>query len=347
MAPVLALVLALLLACASGSGCGPAHAQHASELNAGATKNLAYLQQNYASSVVSTVPWAGSWWPYSSDGISSATAKYDAVTFGSATRWEHANHGTGRHGVPDWFGHCNGWAAAAILSREPQGTRSIGGQDFSVADRKALLSETYMEVSGDFIGTRVEDPSDFSSEAFNDVWPAQMLLVLTSVVGAQKRAVGFDRNTGYQVWNQPLVAYVNEKIKPEDYLGPDPDYPNIYRVNMTTTLYWVSDNVEPDIATPGFDVNNPASVFESRTLSYELWVDAPLQFDSGGNLTASGDVILTTQNGHTSGGIWKNGNLPLVESHPDYMWIPTGPAPSSGFKNPQLDDAWVLSNMAQ
>lgn len=309
-----------------------------------AAKNFSFLQSRFQSAVVSPTPWAGFWFPYASNGISNAASKYDAANAGSqgAANWEIGHHGTGLGDVADWWGHCNGWSAAAILTPEPRDSKTVGGETFDVSDRKALLTETFMEVTGDFLGTRVDDPSDRSSAAFNDITPAQFFLMITNVIGSQRRTFVMDRFTGHEVWNQPVVAYANAAIAPADYLGPDPSAPNVFRVNVTTQIFWADDNVNPDIVTPAFDPANPASVFKSRTLKYELWLDGPVEFDSAGNITSSGDVILTSKG---VGGRWKNGNLPAQNSHPDYMWIPTGPAPSNGFKNPKISDAWVLSNI--
>lgn len=347
------LILVLL-----ASGCGEDKAQSAAEntvpypdvpsgsgggvLNA--NKNFAFLQNRFPSAVINPAPWAGFWWPYQSNGIASAAAKYDSANADSngAASWERDRHGQGLGDVADWWGHCNGWAAAAMLTPEPRSTKSVGGQNFDISDRKALLTETFMEVTGDFLGTRVNSPDDRSSNAMRDITPAQFFLMITNVMGARGRAFVMDRFTGHEVWNHPTVAYLNAPVTREDYIGADPEFPNVHRVNVSTKIFWVKDNVDPDITTPAFDFNAVADVFESRTLRYEVWLDAAPQFDAQGKLTASGDVILTSSG---VGGEWKNGSLPLVNSHPDYMWIPTGSARSSGFKNPNVNDAWVFSNM--
>jgi hypothetical protein len=334
--------LAATLALATGCG-GSSKAPTASMNMVGDTKNLAYLHSHALSGVIDPPPWAGYWWPYTTDGISDAATKYDAVNGTSATAWEYNNHGSGLPNALDWWGHCNGWAAAALLVPEPKGKKSASGLTFEIRDRKALLSEVFMEVTGDFLGTRVTDPDDTTSDAFLDLVPAQFYLAFTNLVGLQHRAVVIDRYTGWQVWNQPVVAYFHEPIRPEDYLGVAPGTTNVHRVNVTTEIWWSDDNVDPDVLTPSFNRDAPAGVFQSRTLRYELWLDGPPQFDAKGNLVSSGDVILTKDGTHVVGGQWKNAGLPLVNSYPDYLWIPNASAPSSGFKNPSIDDRWVLN----
>lgn len=313
-----------------------------------ANKNFAFLQKQYSSAVANPVPWVGYWWPYGTNGIVNSATKYDAAdpnAPGGAASWEYAHHGLGLSKILEWWGHCNGWAAAAVVVPEPRASSSVGGVNFAIHDKKALLSEAFMEVTGDFLGRRVDNPDDTSSAAFLDVVPAQFFLMITNTMGIQRRTFVFDRYTGYQVWNQPAVAYFNEPVTPSDYLGPDPRQPSVYRVNVTTTIFWSSDDVDPDTLTPEFDPNNPDPAFGSRMLRYELWLDGPVEFDASGDLASSGDIILTQNGDYAVGGAWKNGNLNLVNSYPDYMWIPTGPSSSTGFKNPQIADQWVLSNM--
>lgn len=316
-----------------------------------AGKNLAVLAANYPSAVLSPSPWAGFWFPYSGNGIAVAAQKYDAaasVPRAGALGWELGHHGSGLAGIAEWWGHCNGWSAAAVLTAEPRQAVTVDGIAFEVADRKALLSETFMEVTGDFLGTRTEYSSDYGGPAYLDVVPAQFHLVLTNVMGAQRRPLIIDRYTGFQVWNHPLVAYAMEPIRPSDYLGPDPSFPNIHRLNVSTRIFWVENNVEAGILTPRFDPAAPdPAAFGTRLLRYELWLDAPPVFDGSGTLVSSGDIVLVDDGTRAVGGTWKNGELSAENSHPDYIWIPTGPAPSSGFKNPSVDDAWVLSNMTE
>ncbi|MBY0472151.1 hypothetical protein K2X30_13370 [bacterium] len=352
---LIALLSSLIGGCGKGSGQsdGSADPRNPYQPNPSggvgtleANKNLAILQQRFSSAVISPTPWATYWWPYTTNGIEAAAAKYDAVRSSGAAAWERGHHGQGLGDVADWWGHCNGWAAAALLTPEPRSSTAVNGVTFGIGDRKALLSETFLEVTGDFLGTRVEDPNDFSSEAFKDVHPAQFYLMLTHLMGNQKRGVIIDRYTGYQVWNYPLVAYATEPIRANDYLGADPRFPDVHRVNVTTTIWWPNPNVDPDVLTPSFSPSNPDEIFESRTLKYELWLDAAPKFDGSGKLISSGDIILSKEAGRVVGGQWKNGSLPAANSHPDFMWVPTGYSQASGYKNPQLDDAWVVSNMS-
>ncbi len=315
--------------------------------------NLAKLQKKYQKAVADPVPWSGHWWPYNENGIASTkfngespAAKLDrALGLGGALLgWEYQYHGMGKPGLT-WWGHCNGWATAAIMESEPRKPLSARGIEFSVGDRKALLSEYWMESGADFIGTRVWDAKDFSSDAFWDVVPAQFHLLLANVVGRNQRSLIVDRYTGAEVWNHPVVAYETAPIKREDYLGHDREFPNIYRVNVTTTIYWAMDEVGPEDLMPKFDWRE-SQYYQSRVLRYELWLDGPLEFDKDGLMTKSGNIVLTTRG---YGGEWKNGLNPavLIDTHPDFMWVPLSYSKAkAGEKNPLINDDWVKSNIA-
>jgi hypothetical protein len=316
--------------------------------------NLASLQRRYAKGVADPVPWAGYWWPYEKNGVARRDHDREGLSpldrlemvvgaDGWISGWETSSHGFDTGG-PDWWGHCNGWATAAIMEPEPRRSRTINGVHFSVADLKGILSEFWMESGSDTIGTRVWDEGDVSSYAFWDVIPADFHLFLTNIVGRQHRTAIIDRFTGAEVWNQPLVGYQVEPIRPDDYLGPDPEYPDLYRVNITTTIWWADDEVEPNAVTGKFKWQDDES-FTKRTLRYELWLDAPPRFDAKGNLVSSGDIVVT-ENGF--GGVWKNGSDPefLVDTHPDFIWLPLSYASSSGYKNPNLNDDWVGQNIS-
>lgn len=367
-------VFPLLAIAISASGCGkqkatsvPDQGGQTTQITLESTTNFAATIKSHSRAVLTPQPWASYWWPYGSNGIASGgydsaglspADKYDLAYQASgrapvgpdksAAQWERSFHSPSAYNFEGWFGHCNGWAAAALLVPEPRAPKEIGGITFSVADQKALLSESWLEFSGDFIGTRTNEKGDVGSAAFWDIVPAQFHLVLTNVMGKQKRGVVFDRYTGDQVWNQPLVAYNIDPVRREDYLGPHPSFPDIHRVNVSTTIYWSEDNVHPEAITPQFDINNvDLSFFKTRTLRYELWLDGPVEFDEAGNITSSGNILVTGENSRYHGGMWKHGteSADLVNTHPDYMWVPLAAQHSSGYKNIHIDDGWIRENI--
>jgi hypothetical protein len=297
------------------------------------------LITTYATGRASVTPWAGYWWPYSEGGISDPAALYEQATGTSgAVAWETQHHSSKVAGLQQWWGHCNGWAAAAALYKEPTSESLQNGVTFGVAEQKALLSEIAMEVDADFFGQR-DDSDDPSNLTFQDVFPNQFFLVLTNYMG-QGLDLVMDRYTGSQVWNQPIAGYQHSPITPQDVIPPDPSAPDVYRVAVTTQVWWARDDVPADTVTGEFDFNDSAH-FQSRVLRYEVWLDGPVTFDGSGKITGSGDLILSRSGKFVTGGAWVNGDLDVMNSHPDYMWVPHSPSASTGFSNPKIDHAWV------
>ncbi len=307
--------------------------------------NFAKLIRSFSQGKTQRTPWAGYWWPYSENGILDAALRYDRVRGNrTASSWEVAQHGSELRGLQSWFGHCNGWAAAAVLYPEPTSPKSTQNTEFSVADQKALLSELAMEVRADFFGTRSDGAEDSSSASFKDTYPDVFFLVLTNYLGKGLPMI-LDRYTGVQVWNQPLAGYRIDPIRPEDSLGTDPSAPNVHRIRVTTTIWWLRDDVDGGALTEPFEFKDGPS-YESRVLRYEVWLDGPPVFDGSGQIQSSGKVIVARQGNVALGGAWLNSGLSSVNSHPDYLWVPYAVTPSTGYSNPGIEAAWIHAHIA-
>ncbi len=125
--------------------------------------------------------------------------------FGPA--WEILNHwspaGSG------WWGHCNGWAAAAILTDEPRATHNVefgngDDVDLNVGDMKGLLSETYYGTMSNFFGARYNGDD---GEDISDLSPKAVLQLLDTYIGKRGVPFVFDVTAGDQVWNYPAYEY--------------------------------------------------------------------------------------------------------------------------------------------
>lgn len=296
-------------------------------------------------------PWAGFWWPYTSNGISkslggvSPAGKYDAARGGTtrAQSWEVVNHGSEVPNVQGWWGHCNGWCVAAALFPEPREAVVVNGIRFDVADIKALLSEAGMLASADYFGERLDPWERDYARKFADTVPNQFFLVLTHYMGRLGRTVLIDRHTGGEVWNQPLAGYRFQPPSRSDYLGPAPGAPNVHRLNLTATLWWMEDNVAPGALSPVFNYTTGPMV-TARTLRMELWLDGPVEFDAQGKVIRSGDVIVARENGLVAGGRWLGPRT--TQGHPDYMWVPYSmllpdPQDEDPDSNIHVDIRWI------
>ena len=109
-------------------------------------------------------------------------------------------------GGGSWWGHCNGWAAAAILTNEPRSSKtvSVGGEDlvFTTADQKGLLTEAHYSTWSHFYGARYYKEGDDLS----DLNPAAFQRLINFYIREQGVPLVFDTTATEAVWNFPAWA---------------------------------------------------------------------------------------------------------------------------------------------
>lgn len=236
---------------------------------------LAAMADGSARGEIKPNPWSGDWWSRKKGFLihgwpghgTGPLQKYDAYVKSrtgrnpGATAWEsniHNNHYNPN--AENWEGHCNGWAAAAILAPEPNRDRVRNGIEFKVADQKGLLSELYMNTYCNFYGNRNWGrPGD----DYNDIYPDEFHRLLINYIASGKSAMICDTEAGRMVWNFPLY-----KFESNWSTGWFDDR----KLKVTTTVYFVDDNVRPDfIGTKWF----------SQRLTYNLILDGQGNIVSG------------------------------------------------------------------
>lgn len=161
-----------------------------------------------ASAELDPLPWSGWWWP-ASDSIgptlyapNSPLDKYDRYV-AAVTGESPDTRGWERHTLyfpgSAWAGHCNGFAAAALLEPEPTQAVDVAGVSFSVGDLKGLLVDYHFgdAAAWSFGGTDGVDvnPADFHRMLLNWVGAAGMGFVLTYDMG------------GGEVWSYPVYRF--------------------------------------------------------------------------------------------------------------------------------------------
>jgi hypothetical protein len=186
------------------------------------------------------VPWSGWWWPadeavrgpklYDRNG---PLARYDelvrarGMALGSLRDWEFANvRLTGGRYL--WAGHCNGWAAAAILEPEPTAPKSVDGVTFGVADQKGLLASWHFADRVDW--SYGDDEQGVSAADFHRAalrW-----------IGGEKKAFIVDAFAGSrQISNYPAYRY---------RVIYRPDEKDTARTHVRATLWMVDYDVDAE-----------------------------------------------------------------------------------------------------
>lgn len=223
--------------------------------------------QNSASGEIVPAPWSGYWWSRRTgllvkgwDGHQpSPLERYDAYVQSRTGRnpgahaWEM--NPVNNHYNPNaeqWEGHCNGWAAASILTVEPRERRIRNGIVFEVADQKGLLSEQYMNTYCNFYGNRTwGNPNDIPG----DIPPDEFHRLLLHYISTGKTAIIADIDPSRQVWNFPIYKF--ESSWRGSFFNSD-------RLRVTTTCYFADDQVSTDfLGTKWF----------RKTYTYDLFLD--------------------------------------------------------------------------
>ncbi len=118
-----------------------------------------------------------------------------------APAWEVLNQYN--PGGESWWGKCNGWAAAAILTDEPRVsvTTQVGGQDmeWSPGDIKGLLTNSHYSTYSRFYGERYND----EEQDIKDLTPKNFHQIIQFYLRDQQVPFVFDTTADAPVWNYP------------------------------------------------------------------------------------------------------------------------------------------------
>lgn len=295
--------------------------------------------------------------------------------------WELLNQWNPSGG--SWWGHCNGWAAAAILTNEPTKSVTITAKghsfEFTTADIKGLMSEAHYSTSSRFYGKRFykegDDVTDLTPQAFHKI--------VTFYVRDQQVPLVFDTTATAEVWNFPFygvemnvteigggaggstktnlntadlagllkVKGIGKTIAPRiiEYRlanGPFQTLEDLKKVKGVTNyiLSQMGDTVTV-AATDG------ARIFQvSATVHFATDGVDETHVDNGtpeghGFTKTYGYTLKTDATGKVMEGTWDN-----VEEHPDFAWVPYNnplSASNGGSENPYLPYGSFLKTVGE
>jgi len=269
-----------------------------------------------------TTPWSGWWWPfyikspphlYDPGG---PMDKYDQVSVKRGRPnpetmvWERKNHYTDKK-QEDWFGHCNGWAAASVLEPEPKSAKEVSGVKFEINDLMGLLSEWHWwDGAVAFYGTRYYGEGD----NIDDILPHEFHDIVISYIGEQGLPLIMDIRGGTeekgnpQVWNFPAYKYE---------LSYRQDEEDGEKTHVRGRIWFC-------------DFTRPSSLrFKNFVEDYYYWIKGDKRHPaSGGWETAK------------EGGWGSSGDS--RKSHPDFVWYP-----GEAKRHPVLERAQYLEIVGQ
>ncbi|MFW7379001.1 MAG: hypothetical protein ACOH5I_09370 [Oligoflexus sp.] len=205
--------------------------------------------------------------------------------------------------IPEWFGICDGWAIASMMTVEPrQSIRVPTPFEFTVdiypADLKAMLSFFFAKTAiyARIVGGRCNQQTVMtdsngrpSSSECRDLNPATLHLALDDIIGRQNRPLILDTNPGHEVWNAPVTAY---------------------RMGYQNFRPWYPDGTYPHAAAGTSYLVDVAVEFQHTAGSFP-------QYQPEGNLSNFSAIYYTLEldaEQRIIGGEWSSSD------HPDFLW---------------------------
>jgi hypothetical protein len=290
--------------------------------------------------------------------------------------WELLNHYSPKGG--SWWGHCNGWSGAAILTNEPRVPVQVALGDqqvtYTTADLKGLFSEAHYSTTSRFYGSRFngdegDDVADLTPKAFH--------IIVTHYLRDRQVPFVFDTVATEEVWNFPAYD-VDMKVTETTPPGAlDDDW--MINLNTATTFdfEWL---ISGELAASIIDYRESHGAFQSvgelkdvtgmTDSDYEGLLGlvtvgtatGERTFDVSATVTIATDgvsethvdgstpqsnvetwdyTLVTDKDGLVLRGTWKD-----ERSHPDFAWVPyDNPAfgASGSSENPFLPYGDLLS----
>jgi competence ComEA-like helix-hairpin-helix protein len=287
--------------------------------------------------------------------------------------WELLNHYSPAGG--SWWGHCNGWAGAAILTHEPTEsvTSDIDGQsvEFSTADIKGLLTETHYSTYAHFYGSRYYKEGDDVA----DLSPAAFHKIVSFYIQQQRVPLVFDTTATDEVWNFPFYAAditmnetttgdnagVNVNTAPLEVLVTLPGIGDTLgqRIIDYRESYGTFQSIDELAYVYGIGQGTVSGLYDLVRISpaeREFDVSAVIHFatdgvnethvdngspESRGFTKTWGYTLFTDENGLVLRGDWDDD-----KNHPDFAWVPYNNPTSratGGSENPYLAYGNLLS----
>ena len=255
-------------------------------------------------------------------------------------------------GGESWWGHCNGWAAAAIATHEPTAAADFVDGDttisFATGDQKGLLTAAFYSQMSSFYGARYygKDTDDIG-----DLSPVAFQHLIDFYIRQQGVPFVFDITAGEAVWNYPVYAATLDVTETD--AGVDAGKININTATLAELL--TLPGLKEKGARSIIDYRTKVAPFQStedlknlrgfRQSIFDSWADlitvsaSQRTFDVVATVvyqddavpeshvtSASNDTSLTKTyrytltadaSGRVTDGVWDD-----PSEHPDFAWVP-------------------------
>ncbi|MEZ0230728.1 MAG: pre-peptidase C-terminal domain-containing protein, partial [Planctomycetota bacterium] len=251
-----------------------------------------------------------------------------------------------------WWGHCNGWCAAALMEKEPIAPIEAQGVRFEVADLKGLLTETHWAIQSDFTGRRYNLPKPYMTESRQ---PGKDLLA--KLVAGTPAPVASYVKWYEKAYVKTLPASTVATLKPTDFKATLESFEKSFVENYDNAYADVKPEVFHKILETVIgrkklafvcDITANEEVWNHPAFAYSMNITKVRDFTEAGAARVEWNVettvwyatdgvsesiigvseftedytytLVTDATGKILSGKWTGSS---VDDHPDFCWLPT------------------------
>ena len=287
----------------------------------------------------------------------------------SAPAWEILNHYS--PGGGSWWGHCNGWSAAAILTSEPREsvTTQVRGAEmvWTTGDIKGLMTESHYSTYSRFYGQRYNS----DTEDIADLSPKHFHQIIQFYLREQQVPFVFDITADAPVWNYPAFwadvsvtettpgggaglinvntatltelqtlpgigpSYAKRILQYRENHGPFQTVEELAEVDGigSATVAELSPLVTVRVNGNERTFSVSAAISFTTDAVHEEHLDSNAD-DPEGFVETYAYTLTTDAKGVVTGGTWAD-----VNHHPDFAWVPY--SNPSGFSSGSSENAYL------
>ncbi len=271
-----------------------------------------------------------------------------------------------------WWGHCNGWAAASILEKEPLTSIIAQGIRFEVADLKGILAESFFGCKSDFTGSRYNKPRTETTGHKNKAH------TLLDKIGADDEPDKTEYIDWYEAaYSTTLKQSTKDWVKPHHFKNVLQHYIDWYTENYDDALADIHPDAFHRILTTVIGQKRMALVFDI-TATEAVWNYPAFKYNSRITRSGSKEIdgvsrrkytvrtivtygddgvsesiigintftktytyeLYTDDSDKIVGGIWTGSSK---TEHPDFAWLPiSNGMGAESSENPKLEYRKVL-----
>ena len=245
-------------------------------------------QENDSVKIDGELPWSGYWYPKRSkelfEGVDSPLRKLDRYLANQGIQSQTADWEARYFDqyAAAWEGHCDAWAIASVLTKEPRKQLITEDETFSISDLKALAIMYFEGYQPKVFGRRYQGVAATDGQ-IQDIRPEAFHRMMKVIIGEKRQPLLIDEDPGAEVWVKPIIR-VSWRVK------QDPEYDHAVLIKAFPWMIKERGRVDDRLTDTSFDLAAPA-------YEYRLFYDVNTKSEDGFKVIA-GEWINSSENNH-------------------------------------------------